>query len=118
MSIREQEDHATIAYRWARSMGSGKILGPQRERDPRDVAHQQARDDANNAGADAWSPSRAREALRKFRGLRTHDVAHASRIWLNESQAILKAAERLNAYADEESFELFCLDRGIPVALL
>lgn len=61
MSLRDAEDPSVIGARWAASM-KGSVRARTVRSD--DGAAKAARDAANQRGADAWSPSRAREALR------------------------------------------------------
>ena len=70
-----------------------------------DILASKARDEANNRGADAWSPSRAREALRErvSRVVRTLGPGRLAGGWL----ALHDMAERTDAYRDQVAFNSF-----------
>lgn len=71
-----------------------------------DVAAQAARDAANDAGALAWSPSRAREALRQWS--RTFvDKRSAGTAAVHEAWLTLEAAE--DHLGSAARFDAFCL---------
>lgn len=102
MSIRGTEDPATIAYRWACSMGTRERPGALYPKASPDMIARQARDDANNRGADAWSPSRARERIRKW--------ARPS----SEPFVLEHAADVGGAFRSEKESEHFFKLFGIP----
>lgn len=108
---RKDDNPSVVGARWAKSMKGGKILGPQAERNPSDMAHQKARDDANNAGADAWSPSRAREALRAYVAANYDNLGPRPCYFLSMAEE--------NAYASIDNFSEFCRYRfGRPGYLI
>src|SRR5690349_21504139 len=102
---RDAEDPAVIRDRWDASMLEARRLSvPPRGRSE-DSAAKAARDAANQKGANAWSPSRAREALRErvsraVRSLEAEGCYTSAREWLK----VLRIADQRDAFADRSTF--------------
>lgn len=107
MSLRDLENPIVIRDRWEASMFRGTSHPIRLARPVRDIEMARARDAANDAGANAWSPSRAREALReRLVSLDRYTSGSVPSI-SDRAFRVERVAEDQNIFEDERDFKRF-----------